>query len=163
MKQCIGGLLAALLTCLVLLTGCNEDKTTEYSLQVGSTVLTPGDEAAEPLAALGTYKNYSESGSCGGIEGLDKVYEYDGFTVKTTPGLRGGSVIDVIMSITLTDDSIKTPEGLTIGSTREAVTAALGAGGEGNGTLVYAGTDTRLTFTLRDGKVTGIQYSQRTE
>ena len=52
----------------------------------------------------------------------------------------------------------KTPEGLSIGSTRQDVTDALGIGEQSGDTLVYVGGSTRLTFSLRDGKVTGIHY-----
>lgn len=150
----------ALLACLSLLVGCGESKKDEYGFKVGEVTLTPGTNAAEPLAALGTPQSYSESGSCGGIEGLDKVYVYGGFTVKTTPGMEESKIVDVINSITLNDDSVSTPEGLRVGSTRDTVVSALGSGAETADALVYSGSTTRLTFSLRDGKVTGIRYTQ---
>lgn len=150
----------ALLAFLTLFVGCGESKKTAYSFKTGEVTLTPGTNAAESLAALGTPQSYSESGSCGGIEGLDKVYVYSGFTVKTTPGMEGSKVVDIINSVTLNDDSVSTPEGLRVGSTRDAVVSALGSGAETADSLVYSGAGTRLTFSLRDGKVTGIRYTQ---
>lgn len=150
----------ALLACLTLFVGCGESQKTEYRFKAGEVTLTPGTNAAEPLAALGTPQSYSESGSCGGIEGLDKVYVYNGFTVRTTPGMEGAKVVDIINSVTLNDDSVSTPEGLRVGSTRDAVVSALGSGTETADSLVYSGAGTRLTFSLRDGKVTGIRYTQ---
>ena len=100
-----------------------------------------------------TTEDTNTSGS-GGIPGTDKVYRYTGFTVYTVPGTEG----DTVNTIALTDDSVKTPEGLSIGSTRQDVTNALGIGEQSGDTLVYVGGSTRLTFSLRDGKVTGIHY-----
>lgn len=153
------GLLAALF-CLTLLASCGGEEK-EYSFASGSTVLTPGKNASGVISALGAYQNYSESGSCGGIEGKDKVYVYAGFTLETTPGKEGGSIVDIINRITVTDDSVKTPEGLAIGDAKQAVISKLGAGEESGDALIYSGKTTRLTITFRDGKITSIQYAQK--
>lgn len=145
----------ALCLCLPLFAACGGGSDTKtYSFRSGSATLTPGTLAKDALAALGAPLSFSESGSCGGIPGTDKVYRYTGFTVYTVPGTEGDTVSEVV----LTDDSVKTPEGLSIGSTRQAVTDALGIGEQSGDTLVYTGGGTRLTFSLRDGKVTGIRY-----
>ena len=140
--------------CLPLVVACGGGDTKTYSFRYGSATLTPGTPAKDALTALGEPLSFSESGSCGGIPGTDKVYRYTGFTVYTVPGTEG----DTVNTIALTDDSVKTPEGLSIGSTRQDVTDALGIGEQSGDTLVYVGGSTRLTFSLRDGKVTGIHY-----
>ena len=146
--------LAALL-CLLPLVSCGgADESETYSFSSGSVTLTPGALAGDSLTALGDPLSFSESGSCGGIPGTDKVYLYKGFTVYTVPGTEG----DTISEIVLTDDSVKTPDGLAIGSTKQAVTDALGAGTLSGDALIYVGGGTRLTFSFRDGKVTGIRY-----
>lgn len=153
-------ILAMTLACLALLASCgSEDK--DYSFASGSTILTPGQNASGAISALGAYQNYSESGSCGGIEGLDKVYVYAGFKLETTPGKEGDTVVDIINRITITDDSVKTPEGIAIGDARQAVITRLGDGESSGDSLTYSGKTTRLTFTFRDGKVVSIQYSQQ--
>ena len=148
--------------CLPLVAACGGGDAKTYSFRYGSATLTPGTPAKDALTALGEPLSFSESGSCGGIPGTEIGVEvamqwndgYTGFTVYTVPGTEG----DTVNTIALTDDSVKTPEGLSIGSTRQDVTDALGIGEQSGDTLVYVGGSTRLTFSLRDGKVTGIHY-----
>ena len=129
--------------CLPLVAACGGGDAKTYSFRYGSATLTPGTPAKDALTALGEPLGFSESGSCGGIPGTDKVYRYTGFTVYTVPGTEGDTVNTIA---------------LTIGSTRQDVTDALGIGEQSGDTLVYVGGSTRLTFSLRDGKVTGIHY-----
>lgn len=147
-------LMLVLCLCLPLVAACGGGDAKTYSFRYGSATLTPGTPAKDALTALGEPLSFSESGSCGGIPGTDKVYRYTGFTVYTLPGIEG----DMVNAIVLTDDSVKTPEGLSIGSTRQDVTDALGIGEQSGDTLTFVGGSTRLTFSLRDGKVTGIHY-----
>lgn len=128
-----------------------------YSFRHGSATMTPGTLAKDALTSLGSPQSFSESGSCGGIPGTDKVYRYTGFTVYTTPGTEG----DVITEIVLNDDSVQTPEGLSIGSTEQTVKDALGIGQQSGETWVYTSGTTQLIFTMRDGKVAGIRYGSK--
>ena len=145
-----------ILLCLTCACGGGGEEA-EYVFVSGSVTLQAGAPVGTAIENLGEPKDYRESGSCGGIPGLDRVYAYDGFTVYTTPGMDG----DVIAKIELTDDSVATPEGLKIGSDKQAVTEALGVGEAVGTTLVYTGKDTKLTFVLRDDVVTNIQYTGR--
>lgn len=158
MKKCMKCLCLGLALVMLagLLCACGGGETTKsYMFVHGGVTLKPSVLAEACVNALGEPKNYSESGSCGGIPGMDKVYVYAGFTVYTTPAKEG----DIIAKIELTDDSVKTPEGLTIGSDKQAVTDALGVGENIGGNLVYTAAGVKLTFVLRDGKVTNIQYA----
>lgn len=130
---------------------------TDYVFVNQGVTLQAGALVGTTMEKLGDPKDYRESGSCGGIAGLDRVYAYNGFTVYTTPGTEG----DVIAKIELTDDSVATPEGLKIGSDKKAVTDALGVGEAVGSTLVYTGKGVKLTFVLRDDVVTNIQYTSR--
>ncbi len=151
-------LLAALLALMCAVCACGDNRDQEkYVFVSGGVTLEAGAPAGDAIERLGEPIHYAESGSCGGIPGLDKVYAYQGFTVYTTPGTDG----DTIAKIELTDDSVKTPEGLTIGSTEQAVTDALGVGENAGAGLVYTAGNTKLTFVLRDGKVTNIQYAAK--
>ncbi len=118
-------------------------------------------DAQTVLDALGTPKQYSESPSCL-FDGLDKVYVYGGFRIQTYPD----GTIERIYSVELLDDSVATPEGIAIGSARADVIAAYGSEmRETASALIYTDTanGTELMFSIRDGRVTNIQYKKITE
>lgn len=148
--------LAALtLLCALLTTACDggAKENDGYTFKAGNVTLSIG-ASADVVAQLGTPTSFEESASCGGIPGTDKLYVFSGFRVKTTPGYDG----DVICDIELTDDSVKTPEGLTIGSTKEQITSAMGVGEMNGENLIYKKGNMKLQFMIRDGFVTNIQY-----
>lgn len=110
------------------------------------------------IQELGTYVSISESASCGGIAGKDRVYTYEGFRVKTTPAVGGGNEI---CQIELTDDSLQTPEGLYIGMSVEEAKAAM----SGHGTYAASGAgfsytkgNCKLQISVRGDVVSGIAY-----
>ena len=109
------------------------------------------------IPKLGAYVSVNISDSCGGFSGKDRIYFYNGFRVYTTPSAKG----DVVIKIELTDDSVATPEGLTIGSTKDDVIKALGNGTATGGNLTYEAGGMKLVFIIRDGFVTNIQYLEK--
>ena len=142
-----------------LLCGCQSTPTGDsakgYTITIRGLELSIG-QSLDIQGAYGVPVAYDESASCGGIPGNDYVYQYSGFTVKTTPA-EGGK--NVICMIELTDDTYETAEGLTIGSTADAVKKAMGNTDASTSTsLVYTKADMKLQFILRDGVVTNIQY-----
>ena len=141
---------------LLCLASCEAapEEGTKYEFQSGPVSVAIDAEAESVLSALGEWRNYSESPSCAFV-GLDKVYVYAGFRIQTYP-LEGK---DYIYSVELTDDSVTTPEGITIGSGADQVKSAYGTPAEESATLLlYKGEGVNLQFILRDGKVTNIQY-----
>lgn len=127
----------------------------DYSFTAGGVTISIGDEATA-VNSLGTPKNIQESASCGGIPGTDRNYLFSGFRVYTTPAEKG----DVICKIELVDDSVKTPEGIAVGVDCSAVLEAMGdATSATDNSLIYEGKSMKLTFILRDGAVTNIQYA----
>ncbi len=122
----------------------------------GNVEITVGAAADGIISKLGTPLSVHESPSCG-LPGTDYVYAYAGYRVKTTPGGNG----NVICQIELTDDSLKTPEGLYIGMPAEEAKTAM----NGKGTISAVGegfsctrSDSILTVTVRGGVVTGLSY-----
>ena len=113
------------------------------------------DDPAEPvLSALGEWSSYDESPSCA-FEGLDKIYGYGSFEIQTYT--KDGK--DYIRAVYLIDDGCRTQRDIAIGDTAEAVKEAYGTPTrESEGSLQYAGEGMTLTFLLRDGIVTNIQY-----
>ena len=76
--------------------------------------LTIGSPAADAVTTLGDWVSMNSSDSCGGFSGKDYLYTYHGFRMSTTPAKDG----QIICKVELTDDSVKTPEGLYIGMSR---------------------------------------------
>ena len=149
----------AILLLIGLFTACKkeekeEQNAGEYVFAVGDTSIAIDAAAAPILESLGAWKDYAESPSCA-FEGMDKVYTYAGFEIET----YCIDNVDYIAGVRLLDDSVKTKEGITIGSTKEAVKDAYGEPAEESETSVsYQSGNTKLQFLLRDGAVCDIQY-----
>ena len=151
-------ILLSLLT-LFALAACNNGQTppaeAAYVFEISGQTLAINASAEPILAALGEPRSYDESPSCA-FEGLDKVYVYAGFQLQTYS--KNGK--DYIRSISLTDDSVATPEGIAIGATADQVKQAYGSpASESASAITYRyQTDCLLQFLLRDGKVTNVYY-----
>ena len=149
-------LLAMALLCAFSLLSCGGQSASAYAFSVNGQDEVPGEDAKPIIAAAGTYTDYRESGSCGGFDGMDKVYTYNGYRIYTTPDQNG----DVIAKIEITSDAVATKEGIKVGSTAAQITAAYGESSAA-GIYSYTAGNTVLQFTLRDGVVVGIVYSRK--
>jgi hypothetical protein len=151
-------LLLAVLTLTLCFAACDGKGSASFESfkTADGVVLTIGAKADGTIEMLGKWIDKNSSASCGGFSGNDYDYTYRGFRVFTTPAKDG----DVICKIELTDDSVKTPEGLYIGMTRADVeTAMKGFKAEAVGdNLVYKANGVKLQVTFRDGAVNGIIY-----
>lgn len=158
MKKRLAGILALLM--LLLLSACVEEKTPEagwsFTTNEGVTVAV-GEKAAATLSALkAVEKECTVNGSCWkDVSGEDVTYRYSGFRILTFRE-REGDPDEIIRSVVFDSDAVKTQEGITVGSTVDAVEAAYGA--PAGASYIYDKGNTRLQFTVRDGKVTGISY-----
>lgn len=110
-------------------------------------------DMADVLSALGKEQSYFEAASCA-FEGLDKTYTYPGFQIITRP--EGDK--DYVNSILLTDDSVTTPEGLYIGSSKEEVMAVYGEGENSGSAIMYTKDNVTLSFILENDAVISIEY-----
>lgn len=134
-------------------TALKDTKGYAFSVK-GISVQTDGD-VAQYLPALGEPASYFEAASCA-FDGLDKIYTYSGYVIKTYPQKDK----DLVSSIILMDDSVSTLEGICIGSTKEAVISAYGQNyTEVGAMLVYEKDSCKLGFLVEDGLVTSIQYT----
>jgi len=131
-----------------------------YALTVNQVRLLPG-EAADIEALLGKPADKLEAPSC--IHpGNDIVYYYDGLEIVTSPSASGSSYIT---SVTVTDEEIKTEEGIAIGSDFADASKAYGTydGTKSSpdfGRYVFLKGKTSLTLmTDPDGAVMSITYS----
>ena len=125
-----------------------------YVFQADGKSVAVNADMADVLAALGEPASYFEAESCA-FNGLDKTYTYSGFVITTRPD--GDK--DFVNSILLTDDSVTTPEGIYLGSTKSDVLTAYGSEGNDLGALVtYTKGDCVLNFVFTDDKVISIEY-----
>lgn len=155
MKRFISLALACLfLACLVGCDGGSEAK--NYAFNSNGVEIKIGGDANTAVSALGDYVNLTETDSCGGGAEPDREYTYSGFKFNTVN--ENGK--NVIVKIVLTDDSVSTPEGISIGSSRDDVIAAYGDSytETASGGLVYTDGETKLMFGFTDGEVSAIHY-----
>ena len=138
-----------------------EDNTTEAASEknifvfvYNNTEVTPHAKMADLINGLGDPSTYEESESCY-YQGLDKDYTYPGFKLRTYP-LNG---VDYVLNVCFVDDSVETPEGIMLGSTRDEVIAAYGTSFvEENGNTIYRLDGAELRFRFSDNGVSAIEY-----
>ena len=149
--------LALLLAMLVCFVGCDGgSETKSYLFKSGDVEIKVGGDANAAVSALGEAQNLVETPSCGGGAEPDREYTYAGFKFNTV----NENGVNKIVKIVLTDDSVSTPEGISIGDGREAVIETYGADYTENasGTLVYTDGVSQLMFGITDGSVSAIHY-----
>ena len=99
-----------------------------------------GADAMPTIIRLGQYTR--EVGEACGTDEMDVIYTFDSFEIETH--ISGGD--EYIRRIKILNDAIETPEGITIGSSRDDVIKAYGKGyTEGSGgTLRYEGNSSAI-------------------
>ena len=127
-----------------------------FSFVHNNVKITPNDLVDPLVTALGSDYSYYESPSCAYI-GLDKCYVYQGFSIYTYPD---DNAVDHVLQIVLTDDTLSTPEGLTIGDASEKVVELYGNDyTESDGSFAYTREKTTLSIIIKNDKVISIQYN----
>lgn len=165
MKRIGWSVMVVLLSALLCfgLAGCEKEEPAEesgaFSVSYRGTTLEIGKEAEDALKALGEPTNKKEIGDCGGL-GAQVRYDYSSLILYVLES-KDGAVID---QITLTDDLVSTEKGICIGDSQEKVKEAYGDALQSDGDrLFYTSGKNRLTFEVKDGKVSGIDLMQVTQ
>ncbi len=133
--------------------GPSSAESAEFYFETGSHKLRVNDDMKDIIAAIGEPLRYFEAPSCA-FEGLDKTYTYAGFVIITRP--EGDS--DFVSCITLSDDSVTTPEGAYIGFAKADVIKLYGEGDETPGGISYTKGDCVLSFIIDKDTVISIEY-----
>lgn len=159
MKSTVIRILACLLAILTLtlcLAACGGSNSGLSFKTKNNVEIVIGADADDTISKLGNWSAQNSSDSCGGFSGKDYIYTYSGYRVSTTPSKDG----QIICKIELTDDSVKTPQGVYIGMSRADAEAAMkGFTAESVGdNLVYTEGNVKLQIIFRDGSVSGIVY-----
>ena len=158
MKRFISFALALMvLVCFVGCDGGSEAK--NYVFKSGDVEIKVGGEANAVVSALGEAQNLVETPSCGGGAEPDREYTYAGFKFNTVNENGANKIVKIV----LTDDSVSTPEGITIGDGREAVIETYGEDFTENasGTLTYTDGAVKLMFGITNGCVSAIHYVEK--
>ena len=133
----------------------NKSNVNFYINYNSSTKIELGADATALIDQLGAPVSQSEMGACGDLGTVTK-YVYDTIELFV---LKSGDKATVDQ-ITLKSDLVKTPEGVTVGSSKDDVISAYGNGYAkcDDNEIRYTSGNKNLKFTLRDGSVVGINY-----
>lgn len=113
------------------------------------------EDMSVALEELGEPNSYFEAASCAFENELDKTYTYSGFQIITYPT----DDRDWISCILLQDDTVKTQEGIRIGSSFDDVLSAYGTEYTEDGSMmIYEKDGMELCFVVEEEKVTSVQY-----
>ena len=153
MKRFISFALALMM--LVCFVGCDKEEV-NYSFKSGEVGFSVHHDADAVIEKLGDPIDLVETPSCGGGAEPDREYTYAGFKFNTV----NENGLNKIVKIVLTDDSVSTPEGISIGDGREAVIETYGENFTENasGTLTYTDGAVKLMFGITNGCVSAIHY-----
>ena len=113
-----------------------------------------GAAAKDILTALGKAEKESEVNSCA-CQGKLKTYSYKGFEVSTIQD-KG---TDIISSVYILDKTVSTPEGISIGSSKDDVLRIYGKDcKENKGVYIYSLGNSELNIFTTNNLVDGIEY-----
>lgn len=130
-------------------------KKNAYTFQSGGAKITCGQSVKGILNSLGKADKVIVQEAVQG-NGKERIYSFKGFELCTLSENNGAQKVQ---SVCILDKNVSTPEGIHLGSTREAVEKAYGTGcKEDEGVLYYTLGDTELKIYLTNDVVDGIEY-----
>ncbi len=150
--------------CVNILFGCSRLSEENllpksYDFKYNDIIISTDDNMSELLSALGEPRAYDEAPSCA-FEGLDKIYRYNGFEIRTYPDGKQ----DLVYQIIFLNDLVSTQEGIRIGSSRQDVISRYGDDYTDLGSgIVYKCANCNLQFIFRDGKVSSVIYKSQVQ
>lgn len=147
--------LFTLIFCL-LLSGCGEKpmETAHFSVQREDTRITLNAPAEPVLEALGAPFGYGEYRS-GAYAGVEKTYRFPGLNLRTYSSQDGERILGVM----ITDSSLQTPEGISIGDSASRVRECFGSDAIQSGCCTVSRGGEQMVVLLEHNVVTAIQYS----
>jgi hypothetical protein len=136
-------------------TDATADEDSGFALKIGDSIIRMDQNMAEVQAMLGEPRNVFVEQSCA-FDGMDRVFSYPGLQIHTYP--KGSE--DYVHTVSLRDDSIRTMQGIYLGSTMNAVIKAYGDEYKmESDVLIYTEGRTTLSFFIEDDIVTAITYN----
>lgn len=127
----------------------------DLSFKSGDIAINILDDAESLLEKLGEPMDYAEFDSCA-YQGKDYYYYYDGFQL-------GVNEVDgklKVTSVSLSDDTVTTPQGVRIGMSADKALELIPYENEGDSELlVYTNSKTELKLHTKGGKISSIDYA----
>ena len=148
-------MLILVLLCL-LLSGCGKQEApaAHFSVTRAQTVIALDAPAAPVLEALGAPFGYGEQRGTS-RKGVEKTYRFTGMDVRTYQGKDGERILNLL----ITDDSLETPQGISVGDTAAQVRACFGQDAiQGNRCTIQTASE-KMVLLLENNLVASIQYS----
>ena len=129
------------------------NKEAGWVFKKGSVTVAMFDDADAVIKALGQYKSTYEAESCA-FDGKDVIYSYPGYDVLAFQEKDR----KVISGVILRDDTVETPEHVSIGSSMADVEKAYGKFEDGATSMRLDKGNCQLLILTDNGKVIHIQY-----
>lgn len=148
-------MLTLVFLCL-LLCGCGKQEipTTHFSVTRAQTIIALDAPAAPVLEALGAPFGYGEQRGTS-RKGVEKTYRFSGLDVRTYQGKDGERILNLL----ITDDSLETPQGISVGDTAAQVRQCFGQDAiQGNRCTIQTASE-KMVLLLENNLVASIQYS----
>jgi hypothetical protein len=125
-----------------------------FAFNMGSHVIEMDQSITDVIQMLGEPLGVFEAPSCA-FDGIDRVFSYPGVQIHTYPGDDD----DYVHTISLRDDSVKTMEGIYLGSSLSSVIEVYGNDFVlDSGMYTFTRGQTTLAFYVEDDMVIGITY-----
>jgi uncharacterized lipoprotein NlpE involved in copper resistance len=135
--------------------GNSEPADKGFVFEANGVTIAMHDETEPILARLGEPVGYFEAESCA-LPGLEKIYAYGGFEIRTYE-LNG---VDYVLSVIFLDDSVSTKEGVYLYADVDEVVKTYGDNyTEESNLYKYTKGQSELLFVIEDGKVASIEYA----
>lgn len=131
----------------------------DFSFTYLGTVITPGEDCAPIIDALGTTYDYYEQVLDSGSDNQNsvaKIYSYSDLVIIALPDASG----DYIDSVYFKTGNCSTNEGIAFGAPSDTVIATYGENYTSEGdAIVYKSGSIKLSFFFSNGKVSDISYA----
>jgi hypothetical protein len=138
----------------------NVESKSGFYVEYKGVKITMGAKADNIIEALGEPQSRSEIGDCGGL-GAQVRYTYPSVEVYVLESKTDGNIID---EITFRDDTVSTPEGVSIGMSVSDAKKALGEpSSETDDAILYTSGKYVLKVTVENEVVSKISYKTVSE
>jgi hypothetical protein len=128
-----------------------------YGFKSKGVTVKPGASAEKFIKANKKWlKKTTNSKSCVASSGYDVTRKYKYFTIVTYADEKDGT--GVLESISITNKSVKTPEGLSCGDDEDAITECYSDAKKSGSCYSTKKGNTKIVITVEDDAVTEIEY-----
>lgn len=127
----------------------------DMSFVYNNAYIAPNDNMSEVIAKIGNANSVQSAPSCIGV-GEDKIYNYGSFTIESYPASDGEKVLNIM----ITDSSVSTSKGISVGMSAADIKEVYGEPTEGDDYFISYKADARthLDFIMDGSSIMEIDY-----